>query len=73
MNPTLIAYSLIVLEAHEQWCQTCTEASNRKRHYKLFVNNISNALSEGSPWGIKVARFGETANCHSSPLASENG
>lgn len=66
-------YSLIVQEAHKIWCQTCTEASNRQRHYKLFVSNISNALLGGSSWGIKVARFEETENCHSSSLASENG
>lgn len=43
LNLTLLAYSLIVREAHKQWCQTHTEAGNRQRHYKLFENNISSA------------------------------
>lgn len=73
LNPTLMDYNLIVQEAHKLWCQAYTEASNRKRHYKFFVSSVSNALLERTSWGIKVARFGETENCHSSPLASENG
>lgn len=71
MNPTLLDYHLIVQEAHKQWCTECTEASNRQRHYKLFVSNVSTALLEGSSWGIEVAGFGETESCHSSPLACE--
>lgn len=76
LNLTLLAYSLIARKAHKQSCQTPTEASNRQRLCKIFENNTSNApLERRSPWGKKrkVARFGETRNSHSSPLATENG
>lgn len=53
-------YSLILQEERKQWCQRCTEASNRQRHYKVFVSNIPNDLLEGTSWEIKVARLGET-------------